>query len=169
MTDAFVERAKQRACLAAITVCRACFMRCADQLVQNLRISLKSIQKRSQCFGVLKQSVTPLLRQCVQTFVLLIQALDSLKLMPQIVRFKAPHQFADKLHLPPSCLVLLGRLASVEDQRVFQVRVGKFNSFELFVSQLRKCFAECLQRQHVTFFRTFRGQAFRLECPVIIS
>lgn len=169
MADALVERAKQCACFAAVTFGRARFVGGTNQLVQHLRVALKEIQKFSQRFGVLKQSITPLLSQRVQPLVFLIQALDSLKLMPKVVGLNTPHQLADKLHLPAPRLMLLGRLVAIERQRVFQVRVRKLNPFKLFVRQLGKRLAECLQRQHVSFFRTFRGQSFRLECPIIIS
>ena len=87
------------------------------------------------------------------------------------VGLNTAHHFTDKLHLPTAGFMLFFWNTSVEFKRLTQRIFGKLNFLKLLFRQGRKFLAECLKRQHFTFFCTFRRrlQAFIVDQFIILK
>ena len=128
--------------------------------VQALRVAVELIQKLSSLFWITNQSIPPLLSQLVFPFIFAVHFFNSLKLELQHFRLNIPHQLADKLHLASFGFVFFIRNSPVECKCFSNRFRGKINFCVLALGQFSQFLAERLQRQHVSFFCTFRRYAW---------
>ena len=163
-----IEHAIQTAGLAFVFIKISCFSGRSNQLVEPLRIGLKCIQKCSRVFGFLKQSITPLLGLMMFPLFCIIGVLRRIQLRLQTIRFYAPHDFADKLHLSTSSFMLFIRNITIGFKCLAQLVFWEFNLSKLLLRQRCQSLSERLKRKHFAFFCTFRRLSVELFVGQIV-
>ena len=171
MGDRVIERAIQPTCLTFVFVQFSCLFGCANQLIQSLRIGGEFIQKIGCLFRIIQQAVTPLFGLMMLTLLFVGSCFYCVQLRLKRVLLNTAHHFTDKLHLPTAGFMLFFWNTSVEFERLAQRIFVKLNFLKLLFRQGRKFLAECLKRQHFTFFCTFRPrlQAFIVDQFIILK